>query len=141
MTHDKRFESKKSFRWIHRIDGIDSFLIKSVSRPVYRIVKTDSGDFTRVYEDIKVNMFDPIEPSGAEQVESIMQRLNGFVGDIDTKLIDSTGSIIETYRYTDARIVRIDMSPLDYTTDEACMITLNIRFETLEFSTSKERTE
>ena len=71
-----KFEPKRKFRWIFAIEGIDAFLMKAASRPNVTISEQEmhfinsrrylAGKLN--YDAISVTLYDPIAPSGAQQV-------------------------------------------------------------------------
>ena len=71
-----KFEPKRKNRWIFALEGIDSFLIKSASRPSVSIEEQTisymnskryvAGNGT--FETISLTLHDPIAPSGSQQV-------------------------------------------------------------------------
>mgnify|MGYP005653567417 CR=1 FL=1 len=102
-----KFEPKRKFRWILEIDGIDAFLCKTASRPqltsdetkIQRLSAERKLAGRAVWGDISVTLYDPIAPSGAQQVmewirlnfESLTGR-SGFSDfykrDLSLKLLD-----------------------------------------------------
>ena len=71
-----KFEPKRKFRWVFAIEGIDAFLMKSAARPNVTISEQEiqymnsrrylAGKLN--YDAISVTLYDPIAPSGAQQV-------------------------------------------------------------------------
>ena len=70
------FEPKRKNRWIFALDGADSFLIKTASRPTMSFdEQTISYMNSKRYlaglgtwGDLSLTLHDPIAPSGAQQV-------------------------------------------------------------------------
>ena len=70
------FEPKMKNRFIMNIDGIDSYLIKTANRPTisFEPVTLDHINVKRKlkgkgeWQDVEITMYDPIVPSGAQQV-------------------------------------------------------------------------
>ena len=71
-----KFEPKRKFRWVFAIEGLDSFLMKTAARPNITIAEQEVPfmNSTRYmagkakFEAISVTLYDPIAPSGAQQV-------------------------------------------------------------------------
>ena len=71
-----KFEPKRKFRWVFAIEGIDAFLMKSAARPNVTIGEStiefiNSKRYLAgklAYDAISVTLYDPIAPSGAQQV-------------------------------------------------------------------------
>ena len=116
-----KFEPKRNYRWVLAIEGIDSFLAKTTKRPDFTL--TDKKiDFINSYRkvsgkldmgDISVQLHDPIAPSGAQQVmewirthyESVSGRAgyaDFYKRDIQLKLLDPIGTVVESYSSRDA---------------------------------------
>lgn len=71
-----QFEPKLAHRFIMEIDGIESFLIKTAARPTFtsEVVELDHINVKRkikgksTWDDVTITLYDPIVPSGAQQV-------------------------------------------------------------------------
>ena len=71
-----KFEPKRKNRWVFAIEGIDAFLMKTAARPSYSTNETTLSwiNSTRylagktTFGDLSVTLYDPIAPSGAQQV-------------------------------------------------------------------------
>ena len=111
-----KFEPKRKNRWIFALEGIDSFLIKTASRPSVSIEEQTisymnskrylAGNAT--FETISLTLHDPIAPSGAQQVmewvRTHFESVSGRAGyadfykrDCQLKLVDPVGTIIELW--------------------------------------------
>ena len=112
-----QFEPKRTYRWILAIEGIDAFLITTTGRPgvtlghqkiswinSYRNVSNGKA----VWDDINVELHDPIAPSGAQQVtewlRTVAESVSGRSGyadfykrDLQLKLLDPIGTVIELW--------------------------------------------
>jgi hypothetical protein len=70
------FEPKLGNRFIMEIGGIQSYMIKTASRPTFtsEVVELDHINVKRkikgksTWDDITISLYDPIVPSGAQQV-------------------------------------------------------------------------
>ena len=124
-----KFEPKRNYRWVLAIEGIDSFINS------YRKIsgKLDMGD-------ISVQLHDPIAPSGAQQVmewirthyESVSGRAgyaDFYKRDIQLKLLDPIGTVVELWDIKGAFIKSANFGSLDYSGDEIMMIDLTLTFD------------
>ena len=141
-----RFEPKRKFRWILRIEGIDAFLIKSTARPqrTFEVITLDWINSKRYlagkheFAEFNVELYDPIAPSGAQQgeewvrlnYESVSSR-SGYADfykrDIQLALLDPIGTVVELWDVKGAWPKDINYNELSYENNEACWITLAIR--------------
>ena len=117
------FEPKMKNRYIMEIDGIASYLIKTANRPSisFEVVTLDHINVKRKlkgkgeWQDIEITLFDPIVPSGAQQVmewvrlshESLTGR-DGYADfykkDIDIYMLGPVGDKIENWKIKGAFI-------------------------------------
>ena len=144
-----KFEPKRKFRWIFAIEGIDSFLIKKAARPSYTIQEQEIKYVNsirylagrQVFEKLSIELYDPIAPSGAQQVmewirthyESVSGRAgyaDFYKRDIQIKMLDPIGTVIELWDVKGAFLTSAKFSDLDYDDDKIPMsIALDIRFD------------
>ncbi len=143
-----RFEPKRNYRWILAIEGIDSFLIKGTKRPDFQIGSTKI-DFINSYRyvagkldmgSLSCTLHDPIAPSGAQQVmewirthyESVSGRAgyaDFYKRDIQLKLLDPIGTVIELWDIKGAFITNAGFGSLEYSGDGLMEITLTLQFD------------
>ena len=143
-----KFEPKRKFRWVFAIEGIDAFLLKSAARPTFNIGEQElqfmnskryvAGKLT--FDTLSVTIYDPIAPSGAQQVmewvrthaESVSGRAgyaDFYQRDIQLKLLDPIGTVVEFWDIKGAFLTSIDFGGLDYGTDDATEISLSMRYD------------
>jgi hypothetical protein len=143
-----KFEPKRNYRWVLAIEGIDSFLITKANRPT--ITMTDKKiDFINSYRrvsgklefgDLSVTLHDPIAPSGAQQVmewirthyESVSGRAgyaDFYKRDIQLKMLDPIGTVIELWDIKGCLLTNINYQTLAYDGDDIQMIDLTIKFD------------
>lgn len=143
-----RYEPKRRFRWILAIEGIDAFLMKSTARPgrKFEEIAIDWINSKRYlagkhdWQTMAVELYDPIAPSGAQQVEEWI-RLNfesvsgrsGYADfykrDIQLKLLDPIGTVVELWDIKGAWPNDINYNELAYDANEAATVTLTLRFD------------
>ena len=143
-----KFEPKRKHRWILAIEGIDAFLIKSTARPSFTMADKEipwmnvsryiSGKLK--FGTIDVNLHDPIAPSGAQQVmewirthhETVSGR-SGYADfykrDIQLKMLDPIGTVVELWDIKGAFITSANFNSLEYSGDDAMDIKLTLRFD------------
>lgn len=143
-----KFEPKRKFRWIFQIEGVDAFLMKTAARPSYE-TETVTVDYINTkrylagktqFGELSVTLYDPIAPSGAQQVmewirlhyESVSGR-SGYADfykrDIQLKLLDPVGTVVELWDLKGCWITRAEFGELDYASGEAMEVRLTLRFD------------
>jgi hypothetical protein len=143
-----KFEPKKKNRWILMIEGIDAYIIKSTARPSMTIEGQEipfinsrryvAGKFE--FGTLAVTLHDPIAPSGAQQVmewvrthyESVSGRAgyaDFYKRDIQLKMLDPVGTVIELWDIKGAFITSAAFNDLSYEGSELVEITLDLRFD------------
>lgn len=143
-----KFEPKKKYRWILQIEGIDAFLLKTASRPQYTTESVEIPwiNYTRYvagktkFNPISVTLYDPIAPSGAQQVmewirlhyESVSGRAgyaDFYKRDIQLKLLDPIGTVVEHWDIKGAFITDANFNDLDMAASDNVEITLSIVYD------------
>ena len=144
-----KFEPKRQFRWVLAIEGIDAFLIKTTARPQFTIAETTipfinakrylAGRLT--FSTLSVTLYDPIAPSGAQQVmewlrteyESVSGRAgyaDFYKRDIQLKMLDPIGTVVELWDIKGAFITDATYNSLDYGVDDAPVeISMTLRYD------------
>ena len=143
-----KFEPKRQFRWVMAIEGIDAFIIKTATRPNISIEEVEIPFINHKrfiagkasFETLSVTLHDPIAPSGAQQVmervrthfESVSGRA-GYAGfykrDIQIKMLDPIGTVVELWDVKGAFLTAADFGSLDYGASDPSEISLTIRFD------------
>ena len=144
-----KFEPKRKNRWIFALEGIDSFLIKTASRPSVSIEEQTisymnskrylAGNAT--FETISLTLHDPIAPSGAQQcmewVRTHFESVSGRAGyadfykrDCQIKLLDPIGTVVELWDMKGCFIETANFNSLTYDDDGSPVeIALTLRFD------------
>ena len=142
------FEPKMKNRYIMNIEGIDSYLIKAANRPSiqFEVVTLDHINVKRKlkgkgeWQDVEITLFDPIVPSGAQQVmewvrtshESITGR-DGYADfykkDIDIYMLGPVGDKIENWKLKGAFINNAVFNDLDWASNDPSEITLTLSYD------------
>jgi hypothetical protein len=130
------------------IDGIASYLIKTANRPSiqFEVVTLDHINVKRKlkgkgeWQDIEITLFDPIVPSGAQQVmewvrlshESITGR-DGYADfykkDLDIFMLGPVGDKIEQWKIKGAFISNAVFNDLDWASNDPSEITLTLSYD------------
>ena len=143
-----KFEPKRSFRWVFAIEGIDSFLIKSTSRPSFSTTELEIPfiNSTRYiagktkFDSISVTLHDPIAPSGAQQVmewiRTHFESVSGRAGyadfykrDCQLKLLDPVGTVVELWDMKGCFLTSAGFGDLDYGGEEPMSVAITLRFD------------
>ena len=144
-----KFEPKRQFRWVFAIEGIDSFLMKTAARPQMNFQEL-AIPFINSYrymsgrmqfQTMSISLYDPIAPSGAQQVmewirthyESVSGRAgyaDFYKRDIQIKLLDPIGTVVELWDMKGAMIQSVNFQTLTYENDSAPVtIDLTLRYD------------
>lgn len=144
-----KFEPKRQFRWVFAIEGIDSFLMKTAARPQMQFQEL-AIPFINSYrylsgrmqfQTMSISLYDPIAPSGAQQVmewirthyESVSGRAgyaDFYKRDIQIKLLDPIGTVVERWDMKGAMIQSVNFQTLTYDTDQTPVtIDITLRYD------------
>ena len=143
-----QFEPKMKNRYIMEIDGIQSYLIKTANRPSinFETVKLDHINTYRKlqgkgeWQDIEITLYDPIVPSGAQQVmewvrtshESLTGR-DGYADfykkEIYIYMLGPVGDKIEQWTLHGAFINSAVFNDLDWASNDPSEITLTLSYD------------
>ena len=143
------FEPKVSFRFLMTIAGIPSYIIKAAAMP-----NLDNGqiniDFNNTdfkvkaksrWQNIQVTLYDPVDPSGAKAVHDWIKihhnsqsGVDGFAfseykKDLTLQAMDPKVSAVETWTLYGAYIKTSNWGQMDWSTDEAKTIELEIAYD------------
>jgi hypothetical protein len=144
----RNFEPNLSNRFIMEVDGIESYIIKTASRPTFtsEVVELDHINIKRkikgksTWDDINITLYDPIVPSGAQQVmewirsshESITGR-DGYAAfykkDISFYLLGPVGDKVEQWTLKGAFISSANFGELDWSGNDPLSIELTISYD------------
>jgi len=143
------FEPKVQNRFIMYIDGIPSYLVKSVTSPsfedgtiqldhinTYRKIRGGK----RMWSDMTLNLYDPITPSGAQAVmewarlgyESVTGRAgysDFYKKDVTLNALGPVGDIIGEWIIKGAFVKSSNFGQYDWSASEAINITLTLSMD------------
>jgi hypothetical protein len=112
------YEPKRMFRWILKIDGLDSFTVKSSERP---------NSVNKVFQ---VELYDPIKPSASHKVwkwQNSKELKTAYL-----EILDPVGLIVESWQFKDVKIQQAFYGMLDYSSSEPCIITLILEYSSVD---------
>lgn len=144
----QKFEAKKKNRFLLAIEGIDAYIVKTGQRPTFTTDEIEIpfmnsrryvAGLTK-FETMTVTLHDPIAPSGAQQVmewlrlhfESVSGRAgyaDFYKRDIQIKMVDPIGTVIELWDIKGAFITSCAFGDLGYDSGDLAEISLVIRFD------------
>ena len=143
-----KFEPKRQFRWVLAIEGIDAFIVKTAARPNISIEEVEIPFINHrryiagkaSFETMSVTLHDPIAPSGAQQVmewirthyESVSGRAgyaDFYKRDIQLKMLDPIGTVVELWDIKGAFISNATFGSLDYGNEEVMSIDLTLEVD------------
>jgi hypothetical protein len=143
-----KFEPKRKNRWVLMIEGIDAYIIKTTKRPEIQTEEVPipfinshrylAGKTT--FQTMDVTLHDPIAPSGSQQVmewvRTHFESVSGRAGyadfykrDIQLKLLDPVGTVIELWDIKGAFILTAGFGELTYEDHGPAEITLSLRYD------------
>ena len=142
------FEPKLQNRFLMKIDGIPSYLIKKISRPSISFgeVVLDHINVKRKlkgkadWQDITCELYDPVTPSGAQAVmewvrlshESVTGRdgySDFYKKDIRFNALGPVGDIVEEWICKGAYCKSANFGDMDWSSDQPVNISLSIRMD------------
>jgi hypothetical protein len=143
-----KFEPKRKNRWVLMIEGIDAYICKTASRPT---VSTEEQEIPFInsrryiagkttFGTISVTLHDPIAPSGAQQamewIRTCYESVSGRGGyadfykrDIQLKLLDPVGTVVELWDIKGAFPTEVNFGDLSYEDGAPLEISLTLRFD------------
>lgn len=143
-----KFEPLKKHRFVFAIEGIDSFLVKSAARPQMTFEESAIPwiNSTRyiagkgTWGEMNVTLYDPIAPSGAQQVmewvrlcfESVSGRAgysDFYKRDIQIKMLDPVGTVVQLWDIKGAWCKSANFGDMAYDGNDLADIQLSIRFD------------
>ena len=144
----KNFEPKMGNRFIMEINGIESYLIKTASRPTFTSepVEIDHINVKRklkgksTWDDVTITLYDPIVPSGAQQVmEWVRQSHESLTGrdgysafykkDVTFFLLGPVGDKVEQWTLKGAFILSANFGELDWASNDPLSIELTLSYD------------
>lgn len=143
------FEPKRANRFILMAEGVDAYIIKTAARPTYTTeeIEVPFINATRYlagktkFGTMAMTLHDPISPSGAqsimEWIRAHYESVSGRAGyadfykrDIQLKLLDPVGTVVELWNIVGAFITEANFGELTYEGNaEPVEISLTIRYD------------
>jgi hypothetical protein len=143
-----KFEPKRKNRWVLMIEGIDAYIIKTAARPQISTEPVEipfinsrrylAGKTT--FGTMGVTLHDPIAPSGAQQVmewvRTHFESVSGRAGyadfykrDIQLKMLDPVGTVIELWDIKGALITEANFGEVTYEDGALTEISLTLQYD------------
>lgn len=132
-----RYETKRRFRWLLRIPGIDPMFAKAASRPAYVVQYGDdasAGTMRFSLEPMELELFDCREPNIAMTVENLMRSNAGCLGDVSISMLSEIGKIYEEWVMHDSYVLSVDYGALSYDSDGLCYVKLMLGYNRFTLS-------
>jgi len=143
-----KFEPKRKNRWVLMVEGIDAYICKTTARPTYETeeIEVPFVNSRRYlagptkFATMTVTLHDPIAPSGAQQVmewirlhfESVSGRAgyaDFYKRDIQLKVLDPIGTVVELWDIKGAFITNATFGELTYEDGTLTEISLTLRYD------------
>jgi hypothetical protein len=142
------FEPKVANRFIMYIDGIPSYMVKSVSSPSFTdgVIKLDHINTyrkirgKREWQNMTLSLYDPITPSGAQAVmewarlgyESVTGRAgysDFYKKDVTLNALGPVGDIVGEWIIKGSFVVSSNFGQYNWSTDEAINVELQLAMD------------
>jgi len=142
------FEPKVANRFIMYIDGIPSYMVKSVTSPSFTdgVIKLDHINTyrkirgKREWQNMTLNLYDPITPSGAQAVmewarlgyESVTGRAgysDFYKKDVTLNVLGPVGDIVGEWIIKGAFVVSSNFGQYNWSTDEAINVEMQLAMD------------
>ncbi len=144
----KNFEPKLTNRFIMEVDGIESYIVKTASRPTFtsEVIELDHINVKRkmkgksTWDDITITLYDPIVPSGAQQVmEWITQSHEAITGrdgymafykkDVNLFLLGPVGDKVEQWTLKGAFVSQANFGELDWSGNDPVTVEVTLSYD------------
>lgn len=142
------YEPLRAFRWIVEIDGIDSFLAESISRPKDDVEEVESRYINTVQffagrmtpQPIDFQLKESIAPSQAQKVKEWVRAVHEYetgrsgykamyTRDVVIKMLSPTGEVVQQWKLINAWPQNFNPSDLSYMDNDISRINLTIRYD------------
>ena len=142
------FEPKLQNRFLMKIDGIPSYLIKKISRPsiAFGEIVLDHINVKRKikgkanWDNVTAELYDPVTPSGAQSVmewvrlshESVTGRdgySDFYKKDVNFQVLGPVGDIVEEWALKGCWVKEATFGELDFATGAPVEITATLRYD------------
>jgi hypothetical protein len=144
----KTFEPKVQNRFIMYMNGIPSFMVKTVQAPQFQdnSIKLDHINTyrkirgKREWQDMDMTLYDPITPSGAQAVmdwarlsyESVTGRAgysDFYKKDLTLAILGPVGDIVSEWVIKGAFITSFNQGSFDWSTDEVAELSITVAMD------------
>ena len=142
------FQPKTSNRFVLYVDGIPSFICKKVNRPVIAIEAKELDHINTkrkiqgkaTWENVTIEMYDPVVPSGAQAVmewvrlgyESVTGRAgyaDFYKKNVTINVLGPVGDKVEEWTLMGAFPVNATFGDLEWATDDPINVSLELAYD------------
>lgn len=126
LLFQAQFEPKRSYRFLLEVDGIDTFIVKKVILPK---LSAENGE-AKLLSLLEIEFWDPIAPSGAQQVLATCKKSSVVPLDFYIKVLDANGTVISKWSLLGSVVEEVDFGNLDY--EDRNLIVIKAKFKVKE---------
>lgn len=142
------FMPKTANRFVLTMAGVDSFLVKKVTRPgvSFGDIVIDHVNYKRKLQgkadwgDVTMTLYDPIIPSGAQQVMDWVrlgyESATGLAGypsqykqDVTIQGLGPDGGVCETWTLKGAFPSSVEMGEYDWSNDQPLEVSITVKYD------------
>jgi len=124
------FEPKKSFHFLVELKGLDAYLVKSIKLPKWTAYQ-GKGD---AIEPLELFLYDPVSPSGAQQVMNLTKKASLEPLDFNIKLLDACGTVASIWQIGGATVDHVDFGDLSYGNSKPIEIKVVFNIKSLDLT-------
>lgn len=127
-----KFEPKVNRRFILQMDGIDSFLVKSVHTPP--LISSKEGKLVpKNFHFLRIFLYCPIVPSVEQMLLKVLQKQNNLgLEPVELKYLDPVGTVVAKWKFDGTKIEEVKFSNPDYSNGELMECELLVSFNSLD---------
>tara|TARA_Y100000034_G_C6863427_1_gene393248 strand:+ start:968 stop:1609 length:642 start_codon:yes stop_codon:yes gene_type:complete len=163
-------EPKRAYRWLMRINAIEEWIVKKVTKPGFDITETTHQFLNHTFyypgrmewQTIDVTLVDPVQPDSTHILSRIVENSgyhvpafetpgNGWttlsknaavdaLNKIQIEQINALGDEVESWTLHNPWVKSVKYGDLDYTSDEMVEITLTLRYDWASLQTQAGKT-
>ena len=158
-------EPKRAYRWLMRINSIEEWIVKKVTKPGFDITETSHQFLNHTFyypgrvewQTIDVTLVDPVAPDTTALLSTMVER-SGYhvpnqadpgqwvtlsknsgvssIGKIQIEQINAKGQEVESWTLVNPWIKSLKFGDLDYSSDDMVEITMTLRYDWAKLNTS-----
>ena len=158
------YEPKRAYRWILRVEGIEVYTIKKVSKPGFTVTESQHQFLNHTFyypgriewQTISFSLVDPINPDASKALvekltnagykyptNAVDQTELGTMSkaksldalrNVSIEQLDANGRPIEKWELKNPWIKDVKFGELDYSTDDMVEITVELRYDSANYT-------